>query len=307
LVRHEALAIVPVDDPGAVPRFDRAGRNPLSASSCTTVMPLDRRPLTPYSPRTPRGTSINQSLTARLETTAVRSSLTRRDLLAAGSDLAAAPALPAVSGCSSLVPADSDPDTLVVHTQLGTTAPGSPTYLSALDRFRKENPGLKVKNLINGDDLGPAWTDVDVGPYLDDWGLRGRVLPAALAAWTDNKGRLRAFPCLAANWPGAYNRALLARAGVDAVPTTGDELTAAARRLRASGIAPVTVGGNGWTGQKLPAQIIQTFLTPEEARHVYSTGDFGIRGAREGIEYFTHLRDAGVCRSACSRPWSAAR
>ncbi|MBA2811287.1 carbohydrate ABC transporter substrate-binding protein [Streptomyces sp. KM273126] len=252
----------------------------------------------------------------------MRSSLTRRGLLAAGSGLAAAAALPAVSGCSSLAAAASDPDTLVVHTQLGTTAPGSATYLSALDRFRAQNPGLKVKNLINGDDLGQvyetsrlarkeadvvmvnlydktlAWTDVDatvdVGGYLDDWGLRERVLPAALSAWKDGKGRLRAFPYFATNWPVAYNRALLDRAGVDAIPTTGDQLIAAARKLRAKGIAPVTVGGNDWTGQKLLAQIIQTFLTPDEARHAYSTGDFGSRGAREGIEYFTTLRDAGV-------------
>jgi multiple sugar transport system substrate-binding protein len=257
-----------------------------------------------------------------LETYAVRSSLTRRGLLAAGSGLAAAAALPALSGCSSLFASDSDPDTLVVHTQLGTTATGSPTYLAAVDRFRRQNPGIKVKNLINGDDLGQVyetsrlarkeadivmvnlydktltWTDVDatvdVKGYLDDWGLRDRILPAALSAWTDGKGRLRAFPYFATNWPVAYNRALLDKAGVDAVPTTGDELMAAARKLRAKGIAPVTVGGNDWTGQKLLAQIIQTFLTEDEAQHAYSTGDFGSRGARAGIEYFTMLRDAGV-------------
>ncbi|MFJ5178548.1 ABC transporter substrate-binding protein [Streptomyces griseoviridis] len=252
----------------------------------------------------------------------MRSSLTRRGLLAAGSGLVAAAAVPALSGCSSLAAADSDPETLVIHTQLGTTAPGSPTYLAALDRFREENPGLGVKNLINGDDLGQvyetsrlarkeadvvmvnlydktlAWTDVDatvdVRGYLDDWGLRERVLPAALSAWTDDRDRLRAFPYFATNWPVAYNRALLDRAGVDAIPTTGDKLIAAARKLRAKGIAPVTVGGNDWTGQKLLAQIIQTFLTQEEARHAYTTGDFGSRGARAGIEYFTTLRDAGV-------------
>ncbi|MFD7710341.1 ABC transporter substrate-binding protein [Streptomyces sp. NPDC059786] len=252
----------------------------------------------------------------------MRSSLTRRGLFAAGTGLAAAAALPALSGCSSLASADSDPDTLVVHTQLGTTAPGSPAYLAAVDRFRKENPGLRVKNLINGDDLGQvyetsrlarkeadvvmvnlydktlAWTDVDatvdVKGYLYGWGLRERVLPAALSAWTDGEGRLRAFPYFATNWPVAYNRALLDRAGVGEIPATGDQLIAAARKLRAKGIAPVTVGGNDWTGQKLLAQIIQTFLSQDEARHVYTTGDFGGRAAREGIEYFTHLRDAGV-------------
>ncbi|MES4909106.1 MULTISPECIES: ABC transporter substrate-binding protein [unclassified Streptomyces] len=252
----------------------------------------------------------------------MHSPLTRRGLLAAGSGLAATTVLPALSGCSLVAAEDSDPDTLVVHTQLGTTATGSPTYLAALDRFREENPGLKVKNLINGDDLAQvyetsrlahkepdvvmvnlydktlAWTDVgatvDVKGYMNDWGLRERVRPEALAAWTDAKGRLRAFPYFATNWPIAYNRALLDRAGVDAIPTTGDELIGAARKLRAKGIAPVTVGGNDWTGQKLLAQIIQTFLTEDEARHTYSTGDFGSRGAREGIEYFVTLRDAGV-------------
>ncbi|MFE3517137.1 ABC transporter substrate-binding protein [Streptomyces sp. NPDC059166] len=253
----------------------------------------------------------------------MRSPLSRRGFLAAGSGLAAATALPAMSGCSTLASADSDPGTLVVHTQLGTTAPGSPTYTAAVKEFEKENPGLRVKNLVNGDDLPQvyetsrlarkepdvvmvnlydktlAWTDVgatvDVKGYLDDWGLRDRVLPQALKEWTDDKGRLRAFPYFATNWPVAFNTHLLDRAGVGSVPTTGDQLIGAARKLRAKGIAPVTVGGNDWTGQKLLAQIIQTFLTQDEARQVYTTGDFsGSRGAREGIDYFVSLRDAGV-------------
>ncbi|WP_030924211.1 ABC transporter substrate-binding protein [Streptomyces sp. NRRL B-24720] len=252
----------------------------------------------------------------------MRSSLSRRGFLAAGSGLATAAALPALSGCSTLASADSDPGTLLVHTQLGTTAPGSATYTAVVKAFHKENPGLRVKNLVNGDDLPQvyetsrlarkepdvvmvnlydktlAWTDVgatvDVKGYLDDWGLRERVLPAALEEWTDSKGRLRAFPYFATNWPVAFNTSLLERAGVDSVPTTGDQLIGAARKLRAKGVAPVTVGGNDWTGQKLLAQIIQTFLTPDEARKVYTTGDFSGRGAREGIDYFVQLRDAGV-------------
>ncbi|WP_353946989.1 ABC transporter substrate-binding protein [Streptomyces sp. HUAS MG91] len=251
----------------------------------------------------------------------MRSTTSRRALLAAGGSLAAASALPALSGCSALAAADEDPDTLVVHSQLGTTAPGSPTYLAALDRFREET-GLKVRNLVNGDDLAQvyetsrlarkepdvvmvnlydktlAWTDVgatvDVKGYLDDWGLRERVRDVALDAWTDAKGRLRAFPYFATNWPVAFNRSLLDRAGVDRVPGTGDELIGAARKLRGKGLSPVTVGGNDWTGQKLLAQVIQTFLSQDEARHVYTTGDFGGRGARRGIEYFVELRDAGV-------------
>ncbi|MFD7872500.1 carbohydrate ABC transporter substrate-binding protein, partial [Microbacterium sp. NPDC059771] len=77
--------------------------------------------------------------------------------LAAGSGLAAAAAIPAVSGCSSLASADSDPGTLVVHTQLGTTAPGSATYTAVVKEFHRENPGLRVKNLVNGDDLAQVY------------------------------------------------------------------------------------------------------------------------------------------------------
>ncbi|MFC9018402.1 extracellular solute-binding protein, partial [Streptomyces albidoflavus] len=163
----------------------------------------------------------------------MRSPLSRRGFLAAGSGLAAATAFPALAGCSSLASADSDPGTLVVHTQLGTTAPGSPTYRALVKEFHAEHPGLRIKNLVNGDDLPQvyetsrlarkepdvvmvnlydktlAWTELgatlDVKGYLDDWGLRERVLPAALKEWTDDEGRLRAFPYFAANWPVAFN------------------------------------------------------------------------------------------------------
>ncbi|NEE30368.1 carbohydrate ABC transporter substrate-binding protein, partial [Streptomyces sp. SID7982] len=82
----------------------------------------------------------------------MRSPLSRRGFLAAGSGLAAA-ALPALSGCSPFASAGTDPGTLIVHTQLGTTAPGSPTYKAVVEQFHAEHPGLRVKNLVNGDDL----------------------------------------------------------------------------------------------------------------------------------------------------------
>ncbi|WP_328325495.1 MULTISPECIES: ABC transporter substrate-binding protein [unclassified Streptomyces] len=253
----------------------------------------------------------------------MRSMLNRRGFISAGAAVAAGVAVPGLSGCGMLGGDESDPDTLVVHSSLGGTAPGSATYRAVLDMFRKENPGLKVKSLINGDELGQvyetsrlahkeadvvmvnlydktvSWTElgatVTVNGYLDDWDLRKRILPAALAEWTDEKGRLRALPYIASNWPVAFNRGLLRAAGVEDIPLTGDALIAAARKLRAKGTAPVTIGGNDWTGQKLLAQIIQSFLTADQAKKLYATGDFsGIKGAREGIEYFAELRDAGV-------------
>ncbi|MFE3137839.1 ABC transporter substrate-binding protein [Streptomyces scopuliridis] len=253
----------------------------------------------------------------------MRSPLNRRGFIATGAALAAGAAVPTLSGCSALAAADFDPDTLVIHSQLGGTAPGSATFRAVLDTFRRENPGIALKSLVNGDELGQAyetsrlakkeadvvmvnlydktvaWTElgatVPAGGYLDEWGLRDRIIPGALKEWTDPKGRLRALPYISSNWPVAFNTSLLRAAGVDAIPTTGDELIAAAKKLRAKGTAPVTIGGNDWTGQKLLAQIIQTFLTPEQARTLYSTGDFsGLPQARDGVAYFVELRDAGV-------------
>ncbi|MEU9202602.1 ABC transporter substrate-binding protein [Streptomyces sp. NPDC048332] len=250
----------------------------------------------------------------------MRSPMDRRSFIALGAGLAAVPTL---SACGAFSAYGSDPNTLVIHSQMGGNAPGSPTFRAVVGQFRKENPDITVKNLVNGDDLGQvyetsrlahaeadvvmvnlydktlAWTEVGatvpVGGYLDDWGLRERVIPKAVTEWTDPKGRLRALPYIGANWPVAFNEALLHRAGVDTPPTTSDDLISAARKLRGKGIAPFTVGGNDWTGQKLLAQIIQTFMNPAEARHVYATGDFsGVRGAQDGIAYFADLRDAGV-------------
>ncbi|GAA1365354.1 ABC transporter substrate-binding protein [Streptomyces beijiangensis] len=243
--------------------------------------------------------------------------------MSAGAALAAGVAAPALSGCGVMGGDDSDPDTLVLHSQLGGTAPGAATFRAVLDTFRKENPGLKVKVLINGDELGQVyetarlarkeadvvmvslydktveWTElgatVPVGGYLDQWGLRERILPKALTEWTDEKNRLRALPYIASNWPVAFNRDVMRKAGVDEIPRSGDELIAAAKKLRAKGTAPVTIGGNDWTGQKLLAQIIQSFVTAEQTKSLYRTGDFGaLSGVRDGVQYFVELRDAGV-------------
>ncbi|WP_199549760.1 ABC transporter substrate-binding protein [Streptomyces sp. N35] len=248
------------------------------------------------------------------------SSLSRRRVLAV---TAAGTLTPVLAGCGALAAADSDADTLVIHNQMGGTAIGAPTFHAAVADFRRENPGVDVKLLVNGDDLAPVyetsrlarkeadivivnlydktleWTAVDatvpVGDYLDRWGLRERVVPQALQQWTDADGRLRAFPYFASNWPVAYNMDLLRDVGLTEPPTSTDQLVDAARLLRAKRRAPVAVGGNDWTGQKLLFQIIQTHLTAEQAQHVFATGDFSaVPGAGEGIEHFTDLRDAGV-------------
>jgi multiple sugar transport system substrate-binding protein len=228
---------------------------------------------------------------------------------------------PLLAGCGALVPASSGPGALTVHTQISGAVAGAQTFSDVVAAYQRDT-ARRVALLKNGSDLPIvfetstlagkeadvaivnmmgrtlAWTrlgaTVDVGGYLDDWGLRDLIIPEALQEWTDEEGRLRAFPFTRTNWPVSFNTALLEEAGVG-IPKTSDELIAAADALRSKGIGPVTVGGSDWSGQKMFLQIMQGFLTEDEARTVFATGKISeTPGAIAGVEHFVELRDAGV-------------
>jgi ABC-type glycerol-3-phosphate transport system substrate-binding protein len=157
-------------------------------------------------------------------------------------------------------------------------------------------PELVVVNLVEGP---LEWLNegvvVELTDYLRDWGLQERITPAAIDEWTDAEGRVQGIPFSGFQWPLLYNTRLLSEAGVTDVPQTTDELIAAATSLRAAGIAPVVVGGNDWSGQKLFFQIVQSYMEPAEAAQVFATGGFcDVPTARQGVELFVELRDAGV-------------
>ncbi len=246
--------------------------------------------------------------------------ISRRTLLGAG--LGAGLLTPLLAGCSALTPASAGPDTLSVHTQLSGAVAGAQTFSDVVAAYRR-NTDRRVALLSNGSDLPIvfetsslagkeadvaivnmvgrtlAWTreqaTLPVNDYLDAWGLRDLIIPEAVDEWTDDQGRVRAFPFTRTNWPVSYNTTLLEQAGVSEIPTTSDALVAAADRLRAAGIGPVTVGGSDWSGQKLLMQVIQGFVSQEEATRVFSTGKISeSAGAVRGVEHFVELRDAGV-------------
>ncbi|MFD7311874.1 ABC transporter substrate-binding protein [Promicromonospora sp. NPDC059942] len=246
--------------------------------------------------------------------------ISRRTLL--GAALSGGIITPLLAGCGALVPASSGPNALTVHTQISGAVAGAQVFSDVVAAYQRAT-ARKVALLKNGSDLPIvfetstlagkeadvaivnmmgrtlSWTrlgaTVPVNDYLDDWGLRDLIIPEALAEWTDDEGRLRAFPFTRTNWPVSFNTGLLEEAGVGAIPTTSDELIAAADALRSKGIGPVTVGGSDWSGQKMFLQIIQGFITQDEARTVFSTGKISESpGAIAGVEHFVELRDAGV-------------
>ena len=246
--------------------------------------------------------------------------ISRRTLL--GAALSGGVITPLLAGCGALVPASGGGSSLTVHTQISGAVAGAQVFSDVVAAYQRDT-ARRVALLKNGSDLPIvfetstlagkeadvaivnmmgrtlSWTrlgaTVPVNDYLDDWGLRDLIIPEALAEWTDEEGRLRAFPFTRTNWPVSFNTALLDEAGVGSIPQTSDELVAAADALRSKGIGPVTVGGSDWSGQKMFLQVLQGFLTQDEARTVFSTGKISESpGAVAGVEHFVELRDAGV-------------
>nr|WP_062338074.1 extracellular solute-binding protein [Herbidospora sakaeratensis] len=158
-----------------------------------------------------------------------------------------------------------------------------------------KSPDLVIVNLF---DKTVGWLDagvtVPVDQYVKDWGLEGKIKPEALNEWKA-AGGIQGLPYSGFGWPLWYNTELLAKAGVAAPPKTTDELKDAAKKLRAAGIGPITVGGNDWTGQKLFYQIVQSFTDPATMQKVMREGGYCATPAvLKGIELFTDLRDAEV-------------
>jgi multiple sugar transport system substrate-binding protein len=133
-----------------------------------------------------------------------------------------------------------------------------------------------------------------VAQYLDSWGLRSAINPSAVADWTV-AGKVLGFPYAGFTWPMWFNMALLKKAGIDTVPTTTSELITDAAKLTAAGIQPVAIGGNDWSGNKLFFQIIQSFMSKDQATTLFEKGGYcADPSAMKGIDLFDQLRDSGV-------------
>ena len=121
----------------------------------------------------------------------------------------------------------------------------------------------------------------------------GKFKDAALSNYTLADGKIQAFPLEGYTWPIWYNTKVFQTAGV-AIPTTTDELIAAAKKIRAAGLQPVIASGSDGMGQYLFTLIIQSTMTDKEAEQSLGAGDWTIPAAIKGVELFTQLRDAGV-------------
>jgi multiple sugar transport system substrate-binding protein len=171
-----------------------------------------------------------------------------------------------------------------------------------------EEPDLVFQNLHQA---ALDWLDdgvtIDVTNLAKEWGLYDQLRPDGVAEWTDDQGRLRAFPLEGYDWPVWYNTKILDEAGVE-IPKTTDELIAAAKAIREAGYQPYATGGSEWTGQFDFYLTLATMLTDEEIRQLYSRGGFADNAhAVAGAELFVQLRDAGVFVDGAEGLTNAAR
>jgi multiple sugar transport system substrate-binding protein len=142
-----------------------------------------------------------------------------------------------------------------------------------------------------------TWTDsgvsLPVNDYFKDWGFEGKFKESALNEYTLPDGRLQAFPLEGYTWPIWYNKSVFEKAGIP-IPTTTDELIAAAKAIRAAGSEPVVASGVDGMGQYLFTLAMQSAMTDDEAKKCMGEGDWTVPNCIKGVELFVALRDAGV-------------
>ena len=201
--------------------------------------------------------------------------------------------------------------------------PKGPILQGIFDDFQKANPDIKLEVEIFSDLDIPVkvetaftagqepdvvfnnyagskktWLDqgvaIPVNDLIKQWGFDGKFAKVALDSATDTQGRIVGFPIEGFTWPVWYNTKILKAAGVD-IPKTVDDLIAAVPKIRAAGYEPFVTGGTDWSGYAVFTTITQLPMSDEQMRTIYGKGGFQTDPvAKQGIELFTKLRNAGV-------------
>jgi multiple sugar transport system substrate-binding protein len=148
--------------------------------------------------------------------------------------------------------------------------------------------------------LGPSkeWLSdgvtIPITQYLKDWGLQEKFKETALNDFRVGED-YAAFPIEGFNWPMWYNMEILEKAGVTDIPTTFEELTEVATKVRDAGYQPFALGGKDWTGGDWFLTVATAALGNEQAAELFGNGGFAQNDdARKFVEGFVNLRDSGV-------------
>ena len=163
--------------------------------------------------------------------------------------------------------------------QNGDCPPDACIERALVDAFEAANPDIKIELISQppdgyftalltasaigqGPDIAAMWAGLymlDFEQYMVD--LK-QFIPAEIVAGTtganyfskggDINNALYVAPMTVQWYTGWYNKKLFADAGITDVPTTWDELNAAAEKLKAAGIQPIIQGAAGGSAQFQP-------------------------------------------------------
>ncbi|MDQ1236284.1 raffinose/stachyose/melibiose transport system substrate-binding protein [Paenibacillus sp. SORGH_AS306] len=112
------------------------------------------------------------------------------------------------------------------------------------------NPAAQMKPYIDAGLLAPLNDVIDKGGLKDTY-------QEGLLDYYSKDGKVYALPDGNNIEVGFYNKALFAKAGIAAPPTTFDELLADVKKLKDAGITPIAIGEkDSWTGSFLFMNIL---------------------------------------------------
>lgn len=141
-------------------------------------------------------------------------------------------------------PRSTDAHKDALRTTLGTNA--APDLF-----FSWAGPGL-------GGELIDAGASLDLEKYYEEYGWMDRFGEATMSGVTQYGG-YDGVPYTQRTEAIYYNKDLFAQAGIDAVPTSYEELVDAAEKLKGAGITPIQFGGTvNWHVMRLLDSILET-------------------------------------------------
>jgi raffinose/stachyose/melibiose transport system substrate-binding protein len=171
----------------------------------------------------------------------------------------------------------------------------SDAFKSIISDFEKANPGVTVKieqrstdehkaalRVAGSSDQAPdiyfMWGGLGLGgefvksglaadmkKYYDEYKWNDRFIPPVLALATQYPGGIYGVPYTFRGETLYYNKALFAKAGITAPPTTWAELDAAADKLVASGVAAIAFGGTvNWHVMRIMDAILEATCGAEK-------------------------------------------
>ena len=199
---------------------------------------------------------------------------------------------------------------------VGITDPTKKDFQAIADAYMKDHPNVKVTvtpieneafkaklqtSMQGGDipDLFQSWGGGTMAAQADAGKLQD--ITTAMAPWasTINPGALSVY-----NYNGKqygvpwdvgimgmwYNKALFAKAGITAPPTTWDELLADVDKLQAAGITPYALAGKDkWPGMHLWSYLVLRIGGADQLQQMVQSGNFNTDVCKQAGEQVLKL------------------